>query len=132
VEIINLCLDTNTYSAFLAGKAAAVKRISQAVHIWIPAPVLGELRAGFAKGSKAAQNELLLQEFLASQHVHVIAIDEAVTRCYAKIFDQLRKAGTPIPTNDLWIAACVMHACFPLYSIDAHFEYVQGIELIGA
>jgi tRNA(fMet)-specific endonuclease VapC len=129
VEISNLCLDTNTYSAFLAGKAAAVKRISQADHIWLPAPVLGELRAGFAKGSKTAENELLLQEFLASQHVHIIAIDEAVTRCYAKIFDQLRKDGAPIPTNDLWIAACVMHVGFALYSLDAHFKHVQGIEL---
>ena len=129
MEISNLCLDTNTYSAFLAGKAAAVKRISQVEHIWLPAPVLGELRAGFAKGSKAAANELLLQEFLASQHVHVIAIDEAVTRCYAKIFDQLRKDGSPIPTNDLWIAACVMHVGFALYSLDAHFKHVQGIEL---
>jgi tRNA(fMet)-specific endonuclease VapC len=132
VEISNLCLDTNTYSAFLAGKAAATKRISQADHIWLPAPVLGELRAGFAKGSKAAANELLLQEFLASQHVHVIAIDEAVTRCYAKIFDQLRNDGAPIPTNDLWIAACVMHVGFPLYSLDAHFKHVMGIDLISS
>lgn len=132
MEISNLCLDTNTYSAFLAGKAVAVKRISQVEHIWLPAPVLGELRAGFAKGSKAAANELLLQEFLASQHVHVIAIDEAVTRCYAKIFDQLRKDGSPIPTNDLWIAACVMHVDFPMYSLDAHFKHVQGITLISA
>jgi tRNA(fMet)-specific endonuclease VapC len=132
VEISNLCLDTNTYSAFLAGKAAAIKRISQADHIWLPAPVLGELRAGFAKGSKAAANELLLQEFLASEHVHVIAIDEAVTRCYAKIFDQLRRGGTPIPTNDLWIAACVMHVGVPLYSLDAHFKQVLGIELVSS
>jgi tRNA(fMet)-specific endonuclease VapC len=131
VEISNLCLDTNTYSAFLAGKAAAIKRISQADHIWLPAPVLGELRAGFAKGSKTAENELLLQEFLASQHVHIIAIDEAVTRCYAKIFDQLRKDGSPIPTNDLWIASCVMHVGFALYSLDAHFKHVQGIDLVS-
>jgi tRNA(fMet)-specific endonuclease VapC len=131
VEISNLCLDTNTYSAFLAGKSTAIKRISQADHIWLPAPVLGELRAGFAKGSKTAENELLLQEFSASQHVHIIAIDEEVTRCYAKIFDQLRKDGTPIPTNDLWIAACVMHAGFPLYSLDAHFKHVQGIDLVS-
>lgn len=132
MEISNLCLDTNTYSAFLAGQAAAIRRISQADHIWLPAPVLGELRAGYAKGSKTAENELLLQEFLASQHVHVIAIDEAVTRFYAKIFDQLRKDGSPIPTNDLWIAACVLHVGFPLYTLDAHFKRVQGIELIAA
>lgn len=131
MEVNNLCLDTNTYSAFLAGIAASVKRISEAEHIWLPAPVLGELRAGFAKGSKAAKNELLLQEFLVSKHVHVIAVDEAVTRYYARIFDQLRKQGTPIPTNDLWIAACVMHVGFPLYSLDAHFKYVQGVELIA-
>lgn len=131
MEMSHLCLDTNTYSAFLAGGAAPVRRIAQAENIWLPAPVLGELRAGFAKGSKAAKNELLLQEFLASKHVHVIAMDEAVTRCYAKIFDQLRKAGAPIPTNDVWIAACVMHTGFPLYSLDAHFRHVQGIALIS-
>jgi tRNA(fMet)-specific endonuclease VapC len=131
VEMSHLCLDTNTYSGFMAGVAASAQRIAQAENIWLPAPVLGELRAGFAKGSKAAKNELLLQEFLASKHVHVIAIDEAVTRCYAKIFDQLRKAGTPIPTNDVWIAACVMHTGFPLYSLDAHFKQVHGIALVS-
>ena len=130
MEIGNLCLDTNTYSAFLAGNAAATKRLAQAENVWMPAPVLGELRAGFAKGSKTATNEVMLQEFLGSKHVHVMPIGEAVTRCYAKIFDQLRKAGTPIPTNDLWIAACVMHSGFPLYSLDAHFKHVDGIELI--
>lgn len=132
MEVTNLCLDTNTYSAFLTGLAASIKRISAAEQIWLPAPVLGELRAGFAKGSKAAKNELLLQEFLASKHVHVIAVDEAVTRCYATIFDQLRKQGMPIPINDVWIAACVVHVGFPLYSLDAHFKHVKGIELITA
>jgi tRNA(fMet)-specific endonuclease VapC len=126
----NLCLDTNTYSAFFAGKAQAVRIISKADQVWLPAPVLGELRAGFLKGSKSAENELLLQEFLASPHVHVIAVDEAVTRCYGKIFDQLRRDGQPIPTNDLWIAACVMHAAYPLYTLDKHFAAVEGIELV--
>lgn len=125
-----LCLDTNTYSAFLTGNEIAVEHITLASQIWMPAPVLGELRAGFALGRKAAQNELLLQEFLASVHVYVIAVDEPVTRCYAKIFLKLRQAGTPIPTNDLWIAACVMHVDVPLFTLDRHFASVAGITLI--
>ncbi len=130
MEISNLCLDTNTYSALLAGQKKATEIITSASQVWMPSPVLGELRAGFAKGSKIAQNELLLQEFLASRYVQVIAIDEPVTRCYAKIFEQLRKNGTPIPTNDLWIAACVMKIRYPLYTLDKHFKYVEGLELV--
>jgi tRNA(fMet)-specific endonuclease VapC len=126
----HLCLDTNTYTALLAGNARAVAVIASARNVWMPAPVLGELRAGFAKGSRVAANELILQEFLASPHVQTIAIDEAATRCYARIFDQLRRAGRPIPTNDLWIGACVMNVGYPLFTLDQHFAAIDGIEVV--
>ena len=130
MSVRSICLDTNTYAALLTGQADALAIIGTADQVWMPAPVLGELRAGFLKGRKAAANELVLQDFLASQYVRVAHADEAVSRRYAQVFDQLRKAGKPIPTNDLWIAACALHVTCPLYSLDRHFQIVGGIALV--
>ena len=126
----SLCLDTNTYTALLAGLPDALSIVNSADQVWMPAPVLGELRAGFLKGRNAADNELMLQDFLGSNHVQVAQVDEPVTRFYGRVFDQLRQDGKPIPTNDLWIASCVLHLGCPLYSKDRHFEHVQGLVLI--
>ena len=126
----SICLDTHTYAALLTGQADALAIIGTADQVWMPAPVLGELRTGFLKGRKAAANELVLQDFLASPHVRVAPVDEAVSRSYAQVFDQLRKIGKPIPTNDLWIAACALHIACPLYSLDRHFQLVDGIDLV--
>jgi len=130
MSLRSLCLDTNTYTALLAGSPEAAAIIGSADQVWLPAPVLGELRAGFRKGRKAAENELLLQEFMASAHVHVADVNEPVTRRYAAVFDQLRQSGKPVPTNDLWIAACALQMDCPLYSLDQHFTHVQGLALI--
>lgn len=126
----SLCLDTNTYTALLAKLPDALAIIAAADLVWIPVPVLGELRAGFLKGRKAADNELTLQEFLSSDSVHVAQIDEPVTIYYAKVFEQLRKIGRPIPSNDLWIAACALKLGCPLYSLDKHFDAVGGLVCI--
>ncbi len=125
-----LCLDTNTYSAHRAGNPEAVRIIGAADQVWLPAPVLGELRAGFLKGNKTAENELGLQAFLAADCVHVATVDEACSRLFAQVFDQLRKAGTPIPMNDVWIAACALKAGCALYTLDAHFKSVDGLLLV--
>lgn len=124
-----LALDTNAYVAFKRGEAAAVEALRMAPAVVLPAIVLGELRAGFALGSRAAVNEAELLRFLGSPRVSVQAVDEAVSFIYAAVYRQLRRRGTPIPTNDLWIAACTIAANAKLFTYDAHFAGIDGLAL---
>jgi tRNA(fMet)-specific endonuclease VapC len=84
--------------------------------------VLAELRAGFALGSKSADNEAMLRRFLFEPGVEVLYADEQTTHHFASVFRQLRRQGTPIPTNDMWIAALVLQHSLTLCARDAHFD----------
>jgi tRNA(fMet)-specific endonuclease VapC len=89
--------------------------------------VLGELRAGFLGGSRAPENEANLARFLNSPRVEVLLADEETTHHYARLFHQLRRQGTPIPTNDIWIAALVTQHQLYLFARDDHFDHLPQI-----
>jgi predicted nucleic acid-binding protein len=71
----------------------------------------------------------VLRRFLAKPGVQVVWADEATTRSYASLHRQLRAQGTPIPTNDLWIAALVVQHDLVLYSRERHFDALPQIAL---
>jgi tRNA(fMet)-specific endonuclease VapC len=73
--------------------------------VFIPFVVLGELRAGFTAGRRGVQNERELRRFLMRDGVETLFPDDQTTHHYAAVYRQLRAQGTPIPTNDMWIAA---------------------------
>jgi predicted nucleic acid-binding protein len=122
-----LCLDTSAYTHFMAGESQAVQIISEAKFVGVPVIALGELRAGFRLGHKYEQNETALCEFLDSPVVHCLDVDADASVCYADIFATLRRKGTPIPTNDMWIAAIAMREGATVLTFDAHFERIQHI-----
>lgn len=124
-----LALDTNAYAAFKRGRPDAVEAMRRTPAIVLPAIVLGELRGGFALGTRAAANEAELLRFLASPRVSMQPVDEAVSHIYATLFKQLRRRGTPIPTNDLWIAASAIATNAALFTYDAHFGGIDGLTL---
>lgn len=126
-----LCLDTNAYSEFMRGRAAAVTLIEAADQIWMPFVVLGELHAGFLKGSRTAANQAELAEFLASPYVAIAGAGDATARIYARLFDALRRRGTPIPANDLWVAACALEQSAALVTYDAHFAAIEGLKVVS-
>ncbi len=126
---MNVALDTNAYSDFLRGAPVRVEIIRRATRIFLPLVVLGELRAGFAAGSREAANLATLRQFLASPRVTVLFPDEATTEHYARVFLQLRQSGDAIPTNDLWIAALALQHGVALCTSDAHFRRVAGLTL---
>ena len=84
--------------------------------------VVGELRAGFALGSRGLENQHVFEQFLHRQRVEVPTPSKETTRHYTHLYRQLRLAGTPIPTNDLWIEALVSQHELTLYTRDAHFD----------
>lgn len=124
---MKLALDTNAYRAAADGDARTVEVLSGAEEIWLPFAVLGELRAGFAAGAKPLKNEAGLTLFLNSPRVQVLLADDQTTHHYATLYAQLRRQGTPIPTNDLWIAALAVQHDLPLLSSDSHFSRLPQI-----
>ena len=122
-------IDTNVYSKFRRGEAAAMRGLRAAHEIHLPLIVLAELLAGFAAGSRAAGNREELARFMASPRVLLLKPDEKTADQYAIISAALRKQGTPIPTNDLWIAALARQHRMPLFSFDGHFGAVPGLAL---
>ena len=121
MEKSKVALDTSAFSAFLCGNEDVVKALQGADEIVLPSIVLGELRAGFLMGKHRLRNESVLKEFLASSRVRVRNVDEETSERYAAIFAYLREQGTPIPTNDIWIAASAMQHGLKLITTDKHY-----------
>lgn len=122
-----ILLDTSGYSALLRGDARVLSRIREADEIVVTPIVLGELKAGFSMGKHKEKNRRELSRFLQSPRVTVLRLDEETSERYAVIVSSLRRAGTPIPTNDLWIAASAMQHGVAVLTMDSHFEKVPQI-----
>jgi len=127
---VRLALDANRYSDLCRGNVSVVETVERADEIWLPFIVLGELRAGFAVGNQGPRNEAVLRRFLMKSGVGVLYADEQTTHHYAAVYRQLRKQGTPIPTNDMWIAALVLQHSLVLLARDTHFEVLPQLTLV--
>lgn len=122
-----IAIDTNRYRDFCEGIPEVVEQFRRAERIVLPYPVLAELRAGFACGTQSHHNEGILNQFLNRPRIALLWADEQTTFHYARIFRQLREQGTPIPTNDLWIATLVQQHNLLLYSRDRHFDVLPQL-----
>jgi predicted nucleic acid-binding protein len=121
------CLDTSAYSNFRRGHRGLVALIDRAEWIGIPAVTMGELRTGFLLGSRRERNESELVEFVAHPVVEVLPVDAEASRHYAEIVADLRHAGTPLPTNDIWIAATAARHGAAVLTSDDHFERIARV-----
>lgn len=124
-----LLIDTNIYSDALRGKKDVVLNLRKAELIGISTISIGELFSGFTGGKKERRNRMELEEFLDSPRVEIYTIDIETADFYARILDTLRKNGTPIPTNDIWIAATAFQNGLKMYTNDKHFNKIPGISL---
>jgi tRNA(fMet)-specific endonuclease VapC len=130
VEVIGvrtIAIDTNAYAAFKKGDADVLAVLRRAAEIHVSTVVLGELLAGFAAGSREADNRSELTRFLASTRVRLQPCGAATADYYALVYAALRRQGQPIPTNDMWIAASCMEHGAALLTLDAHFTHVGGL-----
>ncbi len=124
---VRLALDTNRYVDLCKGVGPTVDMVATATEVLLPFVVLAELRAGFALGKRGAENERTLRRFLLKPGVGVLYPDEQTTHHYAAAYRQLRRQGTPIPINDLWIAALVLQHNLTLHDRDRHFDHLPQI-----
>lgn len=129
-RVARVVLDTSAYSKFRSGDTRVRDLIADAESVMVPTPVLGELYGAFDLGSRARENRVALSEFLDEPFVHLIDVSQTVARHYGRVFAGLRRAGTPIPANDMWIAACAIDQGGCLVTFDHDFEQVTGLDRI--
>ena len=128
---MRVCLDTNAYSRLMGGHAPLTQLLESAEEVLVPATVLGELHAGFEMGSRRAVNRRQLEEFLALPGVETLAVTDEMSERYGILVGQLMRQGTPIPTNDIWIAAAVLETGTRLITYDSHFENISGLIVLA-
>jgi len=124
---VRVALDTNRYVDLCSGVEETARVVATAEAVFLPFVVVGELRAGFALGKRAADNERVLRRLLLKPGVSVLYPDDQTSHQYAAAYRQLRIQGTPIPTNDLWIAALVLQHNLGLHDRDRHFDHLPQI-----
>jgi len=118
-------LDTNVLIALFKGDDTLAEVISTFDKVLIPTVVLGEFKAGIAMDIKNGQlQRATLDEFLDAPAVEVVPISEQTSDSYALVFKALKERGTPIPQNDIWIAAIAIEYGAVLLSRDSHFSAV--------
>jgi len=124
---VKLLLDTSAYSGFRRGVSSGVEKISGSDSVLISPVMLGELMFGLRKGGKFEQNMRMLRRFLDHEAVEVAPLGAVTADRYSRIVMQLKKDGSPMPINDVWIAAQAMEHGAELLTSDRHFEQVAGL-----
>ena len=128
---MKVCIDTNAYRHFLENNTAVLKLLEQAEAVFIPTVVLGELFAGFRMGRRFEYNCNVLNDFLSEDNVSIVDVTYDSAQRYGEIVAQLKNKGTPIPTNDIWVAATAFETGSRLITYDAHFKQVPGLLLLS-
>ena len=124
-----MILDTNALSAIADGDAVLEPTLRKATKIAVPVIVLGEYRYGIQHSRHRQRYQQWLTESI--RYYQVLDVDEDTAIFYAALRTELKNSGTPIPSNDVWIAALCRQHSYPLLSRDRHFDVVRGIHRIG-
>jgi tRNA(fMet)-specific endonuclease VapC len=124
-----IMLDTNAYTRLLAGREEVLDAISTADILYMSIFVLGELYAGFAGGSKELENKEILNRFLLKPTVKILNATLETAEVFGLLKNQLKTAGTPLPINDVWIAAHAVETGSIVVTFDEHFKAVPGLRL---
>jgi len=124
-------LDTNAYVALKRGDSHVAELVRACEHLYISIIVLGELYFGFHDGSRRQQNLSELALFLSHPYVSIAFLTQTTADRFGRITTHLKRAGTPIPTNDIWIAAQAMELGVELISFDGHFDNVLGLVILN-
>ncbi len=120
-------IDTNIYVEAMFGNPEIIRKLQKVDMIGLSAISIGELLAGFKIRKKRSEQISQFEEFLDSPRVELYSVSYSTADFYSEIYLKLRKAGTPIPTNDIWIAATALEHGFRIFTLDKHFRDIAGI-----
>jgi tRNA(fMet)-specific endonuclease VapC len=124
----DVLLDTSVVIPYLKGDRAVGAQVKASSSLYLPQTVLGELYCGAHLSQNPGKHLANIQAFLAA--VAVLSPGVATAEHYGRLRAQLAKAGTPIPENDIWIAALALEHQLPLAARDAHFDLVRGLQVL--
>lgn len=125
-----ILLDTNSTSVLFRGKDSnLMEEVKSAEKIFISAIVIGELLTGFKAGSKEKENRKILEVFLGDYTTEIVDVTKESTEIYSQIKVFLRRKGTPIPNNDIWIASNAIETGAVLITYDKHFLKIPGLRI---
>ena len=123
-------LDTNRLTDALKGEPLTSDVVRRSTALFLPFPVVGEIRAGFRYGSQTAKNERQLRGFIFMTSTRILHSDADVIERYVDLYQQLRIRGQMIPMNDLWIAAVVLRHDLHLRRRDRHFDLLPQLKRV--
>ena len=124
-----ILLDTNAYARFFGGDEGVLGLLGEAETVYLSAIVLGELFAGFRGGSKFHENRIQLSRFLQKPTVRELEVTTETAEVFGQVKDTLKRAGTPLPMNDVWIAAQAIETGSVIVTYDEHFNKVPGLRI---
>ena len=124
-----ILLDTNAYSAFMAGDQTIFDYIVDSDVVYVSSVMLGELFAGFARGDKFSANKQELKSFLSKNGIKVINVTMETSEIFGEIKASLHHSGKMIPLNDIWIATHAVETGSKLVTYDSHFKQIAGLRL---
>jgi tRNA(fMet)-specific endonuclease VapC len=124
---MKILLDTSGYVGFKRGTEEVVDSIASAEAVLFSPVVLGELMFGFRNGNRFKKNMDELNKFLDHEVVEIVHIGKTTSDRYSRIALHLKRQGTPIPSNDIWIAAQAIEHGAELITSDRHFENIAGL-----
>ena len=126
---MKILLDTSAYVGFKRGTEEVVDSVTGAEAVLFSPVVLGELMFGFRNGNRFKENMDELNKFLEHKVVEIIHIWKTTSDRYSRIALHLKRQGTPIPSNDIWVAAQAIEHGAELITLDKHFEKIAGLDL---
>lgn len=124
----SVLLDSSVIVRHFRDAAAVSGKLAAYEELYIPQTALGELYFGVFKSAPAKKNIAQIERFLVA--ANVLGIDDETARQYGRIAAQLARNGTPIPQNDIWIAAIAIPCGLPVATADDHYRRVEGLSVL--
>jgi tRNA(fMet)-specific endonuclease VapC len=125
----SILIDTNAMTALFRGADAVLEAAAEADCVYASAIVIGELEAGFRGGDRYAQNVRMLNRFVTRPTVEILPVGRETADCFGRIKQALKKKGSPIPVNDIWVSAQCLETGSVLVTYDRHYVCVDGLRL---
>lgn len=118
-------LDSSVVIRHFRQGGSVSQRLETFASLYLPSIALGELNSGAHRSARPARNLEQIREFV--EGVTIIPVDHETAEIYGQISARLAALGTPIPQNDIWIAACAVQWGFTLATTDEHFRRIDGL-----